>query len=73
MKRIGIALGLILTATTAPLFDRGELRAQADCPAAVASPITPAQFGQNASRDVCLRTKDVFQLLAPQLGGSNFA
>lgn len=70
MKRIGIALGLILTATTAPLFDRGELRAQADCPAAVASPITPAQFGQNASRDVCLRTKDVFQLLAPQLGVS---
>jgi hypothetical protein len=42
-----------------------------DCPAAVSGTIlTPAQQGQNASRDVCLRAKDVFSLLAPQLGAA---
>jgi hypothetical protein len=41
-----------------------------NCPAGVPTAITPAQQGQNASRDVCLRTQDVFQLLAPQLGAA---
>ena len=63
MKRLGIAAALALTATTA--------QAQASaCPAAVPTAVTPAQQGQNAARDVCLRTQDVFQLLAPQLGAA---
>ena len=62
MKRLGIAAVLLVMGTTA--------QAQGDCPAAVANPITPAQGGQNAARDVCLRSKDVFQLLAPQLGAA---
>lgn len=63
MKRLGLA-AVMLTMATA-------VQAQAtDCPAPVTTPITPGQFGQNASRDICLRTKDVFQLLAPQLGVS---
>jgi hypothetical protein len=36
-----------------------------DCPA---STILPS--AQNGARDICLRTKDLFQLLAPQLGVS---
>ena len=58
MKRLGIAAALAMMATTA--------QAQAtDCPAAVAG-----ISGQNAARDVCLRTKDVYQLLAPQLAAA---
>jgi hypothetical protein len=61
MRRIGTAAALLVVATT--------VQAQAtDCPAGVATAITPAQIGQNASRDVCLRAKDVFALMAPQLG-----
>jgi len=61
MKRIGIAFALAMLATSA--------QAQ-DCPAGVATAVTPAQIGQNASRDVCLRAKDVFSLVAPQLGAA---
>jgi hypothetical protein len=57
MKRIAMAAALTLVA--------GVAQAQSDCPAAVAGPSST-----NASRDVCLRTKDLFQLLAPQLGVS---
>ena len=58
MKRLGLAAVLLAIATTA--------QAQAtDCPAAVGG-----VSGQNAARDICLRTKDVFQLLAPQLGAA---
>ena len=63
MKRLGMVLGLAVLAAT-------PAQAQTDCPAAVTTPITPAQGGQNAARDICLRTKDVFQLLAPQLGAA---
>jgi hypothetical protein len=66
MKRLATAAVLLTMASTA--------QAQAtDCPAAVPGPIltlSPAQQGQNAARDICLRTKDLFQLLAPQLGVS---
>jgi hypothetical protein len=63
MKRLGMLLGLVALASTA--------QAQTDCPAAQTGAIlTPAQQGQNASRDVCLRSKDVFSLLAPQLGAA---
>jgi len=63
MKRLVIAAALAVVSTTA--------QAQAtDCPAGVATAVTPAQQGQNASRDVCLRAKDVFSLLAPQLGAA---
>lgn len=57
MKRFGIALALALTATAA--------QAQTDCPASTALPSST-----NGARDICLRTKDLFQLLAPQLGVS---
>jgi hypothetical protein len=56
MKRLGIAAALALLATQA--------QAQA-CPTSTTLP-----SGQNAARDVCLRTQDLFQLLAPQLGVS---
>ena len=62
MKRFGMAAALLLVATAA--------QAQTDCPAGVATAVTPAQIGQNASRDVCLRAKDVFSLMAPQLGAA---
>jgi hypothetical protein len=63
MKRFGIAAALAMLATTA--------QAQASvCPAGVNGAITPAQQGQNAARDVCLRAQDVFALLAPQLGAA---
>jgi hypothetical protein len=62
MKRLGIALGLLALASTA--------QAQ-DCPTAVTGAVlTPAQQGQNAARDVCQRARDVFSLLAPQLGAA---
>jgi hypothetical protein len=58
MKRLGLAAVLLAMGTTA--------QAQAtDCPAAVSG-----FSGQNAARDICLRSKDVFQLLSPQLGVS---
>jgi hypothetical protein len=63
MKRLGLAAVFVAVAATA--------QAQGtDCPAGVPTAVTPAQQGQNAARDVCLRTKDVFQLLAPQLGAA---
>lgn len=65
MKRLGIAAAMLVMATTA--------QAQAtDCPAAAPTGAipTPAQAGQNAARDVCFRSKDIFQLLAPSLGTS---
>ena len=62
MKRFGMAAALLMLATTA--------QAQTDCPAGVATAVTPAQIGQNASRDVCLRAKDVFSLMGPQLGAA---
>jgi hypothetical protein len=63
MKRLGIAAALAVMGTTA--------QAQSsNCPAGVPTAITPTQQGQNAARDVCLRTQDVFQLLAPQLGAA---
>jgi hypothetical protein len=63
MKRLAIAAVLAVTATTA--------QAQAtNCPAGVPGAITPAQQGQNAARDVCLRTQDLFQFMAPQLGAA---
>jgi len=57
MKRLGVAAALLMLASTA--------QAQTDCPAA-----TGGSSAQNAARDVCLQAKDVFQLLAPQLGVS---
>jgi hypothetical protein len=57
MKRLGVAAALLVLASTA--------QAQTDCPAA-----TAGNSAQNAARDVCLQAKDVFQLLAPQLGVS---
>lgn len=58
MKRLAIAAVLVMMGTTA--HAQGS-----DCPAAVGG-----ISGQNAARDICLRTKDVFQLLAPQLGAA---
>ena len=56
MKRLGVAAALLVLASTA--------QAQAtDCPAA-----TAGASAQNAARDLCLQTKDIFQLFAPQLG-----
>lgn len=56
MKRLGVAAALLVFASTA--------QAQAgDCPAA-----TAGASATNAARDVCLQTKDLFQLFAPQLG-----
>src|SRR5258708_30722412 len=58
MKRLGVAAALLVLASAA--------QAQAtDCPAS-----TAGNSAQNAARDVCLQAKDVFQLLAPQLGVS---
>jgi hypothetical protein len=58
MKKLMMAGALALAAGTAG--------AQAsDCPAA-----TAGASAQNASRDVCLQAKDVFQLMAPQLGAA---
>jgi len=62
MKRLGVAAALLVLASTA--------QAQAtDCPASTAG-VTPAGQAQNAGRDLCLQTKDIFQLFAPQLGVS---
>jgi hypothetical protein len=56
MKRLGLAAVLLTVSATAG--------AQVtDCPAAVGG-----VSGQNAARDICLRSKDAFQLIAPQLG-----
>ena len=63
MKRLVIALAFGVLAATA----QGQAT---DCPAGVNGAITPAAQGQNAARDVCLRAKDVFSLIAPQLGGA---
>jgi hypothetical protein len=57
MKKLIIAGALALVAGTA------GAQAATDCPAA-----TAGNTAQNASRDVCLQAKDVFQLMAPQLG-----
>lgn len=63
MKRLVMAAVLLAVASTA--------RAQtSDCPAGVPNAVLPGDIGRNAARDVCLRTKDVFQLLAPQLGAA---
>src|SRR4051794_6844828 len=55
MKRLGVAAALLIVASSA--------QAQSDCPAA-----TAGSSAQNAARDLCLQSKDLFQLLAPQLG-----
>ena len=63
MKRLGIAAAMLVLGTTA--------QAQVtDCPAAAPTGVipTPAQAGQNAARDICLRSKDIFQLIAPPIG-----
>src|SRR3954468_3010631 len=57
VKRLGVAAALLVLASSA--------QAQADCPAA-----TAGSSAQNAARDLCLQTKDIFQLFAPQLGVS---
>lgn len=56
MKRLGVAAALLVVASAAHAQTTG-------CPAAVAGP-----SAQNAARDVCLQTQDIFQLMAPQLG-----
>jgi hypothetical protein len=55
MKRLGVAAALLVMASTA--------QAQTGCPAS-----TAGASAQNAARDLCLQSQDVFQLLAPQLG-----
>src|SRR4051812_33561757 len=58
MKKLIVAAVLVGVARTAGAQTT-------DCPAA-----TTAPSGQNAARQVCLQAKDVFQLMAPQLGVS---
>src|SRR5436309_4869797 len=58
MKRLGVAAALLMFASSA-------YAQTTDCPAA-----TGGASAQNAARDLCLQTKDIFQLFAPQLGVS---